>query len=57
MRLDCILKYLQYYGLSNEPLQDKSEVLNAIMLHLYKIMTFLNKKQLLTVYYIYVRTQ
>ncbi|CAD8083959.1 unnamed protein product [Paramecium primaurelia] len=54
---DSVLNYLRYYGLGNEPIEDRQEILNAIMIHLYKMQKFLNKKQLLQVYYTYVRTQ
>lgn len=44
---EVVLKYLRYFGLGNEPIEDRTEILNAIMIHLYKMHKFLTKKQLL----------
>jgi hypothetical protein len=46
-----------YFALNpRETHEDKKELLHNIMLHLFKTMKFLNNKELIQVFYAYVKT-
>ncbi|KAM3130758.1 hypothetical protein pb186bvf_017172 [Paramecium bursaria] len=58
MKVYEIVRYLQHYGLNpNEDIETKQQILQLLQEHLYKISQSINKKELLTIYYIYVKTQ
>lgn len=52
-----LIQLLMYFALNpKEKIADKKELLDNIMLHLFKTIKFLTNKELIQVFYAYVKT-